>query len=65
MQLSETVLAEELDRLITSTVLRIEQQRIHVRESSACHHQMAVAERGLHGMMKGLQQLRLYRAQFA
>jgi hypothetical protein len=35
MQLSETVLVEELDQLIHSAVLRIEQQGFHVEQSSS------------------------------
>lgn len=62
---SESFLASELDRLIHSAILRIDQQAFHVVESSASPTQAAVAQRVLDGMIEGLQQLRLRRAQFA
>jgi hypothetical protein len=65
MQLSETILAEELDRLIHSAVLRIEQQAFHVEQSSASPWQAAHAQQVLDRMKEGLRQLRLRRAQFA
>jgi hypothetical protein len=65
MQLSETIVAEELDRLIYSAVLRIEQQGLHVEESSASPSQAAYAQQVLDQMKEGLRQLRLRRAQVA
>ena len=65
MQLSETIIAEELDRLIYSAVLRIEQQSIHVENSSASPSQAAHAQQVLNQMKEGLRQLKLRRAQFA
>ena len=65
MQLSETVLVEELDHLIHSAVLRIEQQGFHVEESSASPSEVAHAQQILDEMIEGLRQLRLRRAQFA
>ena len=64
MQLSEAILAEELDRLIHSAMLRIEQQGFHVQELSASPSQVAHAQRVLDQMIEGLRQLRLQRAQF-
>ena len=65
MQLSETILIEELDRLIHSTVLRIEQQGFNVEECSASPSQVAHAQRVLDQMIEGLRRLKLRRAQFA
>jgi hypothetical protein len=65
MQLSEIVLVEELDRLIHSAALRIEQQGFHIEKSSASPSQAAHAERVLDQMIEGLHQLKLRRAQFA
>jgi hypothetical protein len=63
MQLSENVLVEELDRLIHSAIMRIEQQRLHLAESSASRSQVADAKRVLKQMNDGLRQLKLRRAQ--
>lgn len=65
MERSETVVAEELDRVISLLTLRIEQQRIHVAESSASSMQAAAATAVLDGMVDGLRQLKSRRAQFA
>ena len=64
MQLSEAILADELDRAIHSAILRIEQQGFHVQKSSASPSQIALAQRGLDQMIEGLRLLRLRRAQF-
>jgi hypothetical protein len=64
MQFLETVLAGEFDRVISSTLLRIEQQRIHVRESSGSPAQVTVAQGVLDNMLKSLQRLQSQRAQF-
>jgi hypothetical protein len=64
MQFLETVLAGELDRVISSTLLPIEQQRVHVRESSGSPTQVAVAQGMLDNMLKSLQRLQSQRAQF-
>jgi hypothetical protein len=62
MKFSEPVVAEELERVISSIALRVEQQRIHVKESSGSSAQAATAQRDLDGMLQGLQQLRSRRA---
>jgi hypothetical protein len=64
MQLSESFFAEELDRLIHSANFRIEQQGFHIAQSSACTAETAVAQRVLDGMIRGLRQLKVRRAQF-
>ena len=61
---SETLLAEELDRVIMSLTLRIEQQRIHVAESSASFAQTETATLVLDDMLDGLRRFRSRRAQF-
>jgi hypothetical protein len=61
---SESLLADELERLIHSAVLRIEHQNLHVAKSPASPHQVLVAEQVLTDMVAGLQKLRLRRAQF-
>jgi hypothetical protein len=65
MRLSEKVIGEELDRVIHSAVLRIEQQRLHVQQSAASHWQIAEAQHALDAMIAALRQLRLRRAQFS
>ena len=62
MQFLEAAIAAELDRVISSTLLRIEQQRIHVRETSGSSARLAVAQGALDDMLKGLQQLQSQRA---
>ena len=64
MEGAETLLAEELDRVIGSLILRIQQQRIHVTESSASPVQTATATVVLGDMLDGLRQLKSRRAQF-
>jgi|SoiMethySBSTD1v2_1073268.scaffolds.fasta_scaffold5826381_2 hypothetical protein len=61
---SESLIGDELDRLIHSAVLRIEQQGFHVAQSSGSRTQAAVAQRVLDGMIQGLRQLKSRRAQF-
>ena len=65
MQPLENVLVEELDRLIHAAVLRVEQQRLHIAESSDSRSQAADARRVLTQMIEGLRQLRLRRDRFA
>jgi hypothetical protein len=65
VQLSETILVEELDRLIHSALLRIEQQGFHVERLSGSPFEAARAQLVLDRMTEGLHQLRLRRAQFA
>ena len=61
---SESLIGDELDRLIHSAVLRIEQQGVHVAQSSGSATQAAAAQRVLDGMIQGLRQLKSRRAQF-
>jgi hypothetical protein len=58
----ETLLAEELDRVIQSSVARIEPQRIHLSHSYATPSQMAEVRSRLAGMIPGLELLRAIRA---
>jgi hypothetical protein len=60
---SESLIGEELDRLIHSAVLRIEQQGFHVAQSSGSPTQAAAAQQVLDGMIQ-LRQLKSRRAQF-
>ena len=53
MQVSERLLAEQLDRLILSTILRIEQQSLHFAELTARPSEMAEAQSVLAGMARG------------
>jgi hypothetical protein len=57
-------LSEELDRLIHSAIMRIEQQHLHLAESSASPSQVVDAKRVLKQMNDGLRRLKLRRAQF-
>jgi hypothetical protein len=65
MEHSEKLLTEELDRVIWSLNMRIEQQRIHILELSASSNQVAVANVVLDKMLKGLGRLKSRRSQFA
>jgi hypothetical protein len=62
---SENLLADELDRVIHSAILRIEQQGFHVAQSSGSPAQGAAAQRVLDGMIQGLRQVKSRRAQFS
>jgi hypothetical protein len=62
VQVSEMLLAEELDWVIQSAVARIEQRRIHLTDSYANPSQMAEGRSRLAGMTQGLELLRVRRA---
>lgn len=62
MQVYETLLEEELDRVIQSAVARIEGQRIQLTHSYASPLQMAEDRLRLAGMIQGLELLRTRRA---
>jgi len=57
----DTMLSHELDKIIANCQLRIQQQRIHVRELSADSMQQKQAEGELAAMVAGLEKLRGYR----
>jgi hypothetical protein len=61
---SESLLADELDRVIHSATLRIEQQGFHIAQLSGSPAQSAAAQRVLDGMIQGLRQLKSRRAHF-
>ena len=65
VQVSETLLAEELDWVIQSAVARIEQQKIHLTDAYASASQMAEGGLRLAGMIQGLELLRARRARLA
>jgi hypothetical protein len=60
----DTMLSRELDRIIADHQLRIQQQRIHVRELSADPTQQKHAQGQLTAMVAGLEKLRDYRKLF-
>ncbi len=65
-QFSETFIADEVDRLIQSATLRIEQHGIHIAEMSAAPlHDITGAKRERDLMIEGLQKLRAWRGKFA
>jgi hypothetical protein len=53
MQASERFLAEQLGRLILSTILRIEQQSVPFAELAARPSEMVAAQSVLAGMARG------------
>jgi len=61
----DTMLSHELDKIIANCQLRIQQQRIHVRELSADSMQQKQAEGELAAMVAGLEKLRGYRKLFS
>lgn len=64
LPMSEAFVADEVDRLIGSANLRIEQQRIHIQESSASPQQTTSATVVLERMIEVLDKLKSYRAKF-
>ena len=64
-QTSEAFVAHVVDRIIGSANMRIEQQRIHIEESSASPHQVTSATVVLERMVEVLEKLKRYRAKFA
>jgi hypothetical protein len=58
---SEEFLPHEVDRLIHSAKIRIEQQRIHIDESSGSQHQVTSGTITLALMCRGLERLETYR----
>ena len=61
---NDIMLSQELDRMIANHQLRIQQQRIHVRELSGDPTQQKHARRQLTAMVAGLAKLRDYRKLF-
>jgi FKBP-type peptidyl-prolyl cis-trans isomerase (trigger factor) len=61
----DTMLCHELDRIIANYQLRIQQQRIHVKELSADPTQQKQAQGQLAAMVTGLDKLRDYRKLFS
>jgi hypothetical protein len=61
---SEALLAHELGRLISSANIRIEQQRIHIHESSASQHQAKLGKAELTRMCESLKALEACRSRF-
>jgi hypothetical protein len=64
VQVSDTLLAEELDRAIQSAVARIQRQRSHLTPLHTAPSQLAEVRSRLAGMMRGLALLRARRARF-
>jgi C4-type Zn-finger protein len=62
--MSEAFVADEVDRIIGSANIRIEQQRIHIEESSASPQQVTSARVVLERMVEVLDKLKRYRAKF-
>jgi hypothetical protein len=61
----DTMLSHELDKIIAAHQLRIQQQRIHVKELSASPPQQEHARGELTAMVAGLEKLRDYRKLFS
>ena len=61
MQLSETVLADEFDRILRAAGPRIDKLRTRVAEPSTCPRLISLAQRELDHMIEGVRQLRLRR----
>ena len=61
----DTMLSHELDRIIASYQLRIQQQRIHVKELAGDPTQQKRAQGQLAAMVTGLDKLRDYRKLFS
>jgi len=57
-QVSETLLAEELNRAIQSAVARVQRQRSHLTHLHTAPSQLAEVSSRLAGMMRGLEFLR-------
>ena len=64
-RMSEAFVADEVDRIIGSANIRIEQQRIHIQESAASPQQATSARVVLERMVEVLEKLKCYRAKFA
>jgi hypothetical protein len=61
----DAMLPQELDKIIADYQLRIQQQRIHVRELSGDPTQQKQAQGQLTAMVAGLEKLRDYRKLFS
>jgi hypothetical protein len=61
MRPSETMLSKELDQIIARCEVRVEQERIHVRELSADPSQQKTARVRLATTVAGLAKLQDYR----
>jgi hypothetical protein len=61
----DTMLSHELDKIIATHKLRIQQQRIHVRALSGDPKQQKQARGELTAMVAGLEKLRDYRKKFS
>jgi hypothetical protein len=61
---AEALIAHELGRLISSANIRIEQQRIHIRESSGNQHQANLGKVELTRMCESLRALEAHRSRF-
>jgi hypothetical protein len=61
----DTMLSQELDRIIANYQLRIQRQRIHVKELSGDPMQQKRAQGQLTSMVTGLDKLRDYRKLFS
>lgn len=61
----DTMLSQELDKIIANYQLRIQQQRIHVKDLSGDPMQQKRAQGQLAAMVMGLNKLRDYRKLFS
>jgi hypothetical protein len=61
----ERLVAHQLDRIIHSANMRIEQQCIHIQESAGSPRQMASARAELDRMIQVVEKLTTNRAKFA
>jgi hypothetical protein len=64
MRPSETMLSQELDQIIARYEIRIEQERIHVRELSADPSEQKAAWVRFDATVAGLAKLQDYRRRF-
>ena len=62
MDLSEIIIAENVDEILRRSALRLEQERIHVRELHDDSHQSRAAEAALTISVASFDRLNAYRA---
>ena len=64
-EVNADVLIAEINRLVCSAKLRIEQQRIHIQELSGNIAQRTRAKHELRAMLERYEKLQVYQKQFA
>jgi hypothetical protein len=64
-EVARSTIPEEIERLLHSTALRIEQQRIHIQELTGQIHEQVRAKHGLKAMLASYNRLDAYRQQIA